>query len=153
MFSLNPNNSFIFPSSFPQFPSSFLNPYRFYQYMALQQQSSQYCKQLEYEKHFSKIYDLVKSKYKKQILSTLSLEEVGRCSTYLYETQNQPHKEKNLEGFSENEAKRRKIYCFLSTLTFFEVDSNKSHELFVSIFFQTICKQIHKVSERMGNFG
>lgn len=132
MFSLNPNNSFIFPSSFPQFPYSFFNPYQFYQCMAFQQQSCQIYKQIEYEKRFSKLYDLVKSKYKKQILSTLSLEEVARCSTYLNEPKNQ---QEILEGGSRSEVKRKKIYCFLTTLTFFEVDSNKSHELFVTIFF------------------
>ena len=139
MFALN--NSYVFPSSFPQFPYSFMSPYQLYQYMALQQQSSQNCKQLEYEKIFSKIYDLVKSKYKKQILSTLSLEEVGRCSIYLSKTQNQPHGQENLEKLSRDEVKRSKIYCFLSTLAFFEVDSNKSHELFVSNFFIKFCKQ------------
>ena len=136
MFSLNPHNPFIFPSSFLQFPYSCMAPYQYYQYMVLQQQSSQYCKQLEYEKRFSKIYDLVKSKYKKQILSTLSLEEVGLCAKYLCEIQNLSQKQENLEGFSKNDVKRRKIYCFLTILTFFEVDSNKSHELFVSIFFK-----------------
>ena len=140
MFYPNANTSFISPSqaNFSQFPFPFIHPYQF---LAMSQQFSQMCKLQEYEKNYGKIFDLLKSKYKKQISPTLSLDEVSRCSSFLFENQKRLNDEEMAQGFSKCELKRTKLYCFLSTLTFFEVDSNKSHDLFVPNFFLK-CKPI-----------
>lgn len=118
-------------TTFSQFPLYFPPAYQFF---VMSHQFSQMCKLHEYEKKFGKIFDLLKSKYKKQICPILSLEEVSRCSSFLSETQNRVN-DGETHGFSKCELKRRKLYCFLSTLTFFEVDTQKSHDLFVPNFF------------------
>ena len=133
MFYPNVESSFMspFPANFSQFPFSFIHPCQF---LAMSHQLSQMSKLHEYEKHYSKIFDLLKSKYKKQISPILSLDEVSRCSSLLSENQRKSNDAEMLQSFSKCELKRTKIYCLLSTLTFLEVDSNKSHDIFVPNF-------------------
>ena len=129
MFHLSTNNSFLFSSSFPQFPHCFYNPLP---YIAMSTQFSQSCKGDEYQKHYKEIYESMKEKYKKQVSSSLSLEEVGRCSSFLSENQSHAQESSEIYSKDKSELKMNKLYCFLSTLTFFEVDSKKSHEQIVS---------------------
>ena len=87
----------------------------------------------EYQQNYSKTFDSLKVKYKRSLPFSLSLEEVGKCSIFLYTYTLQKQNDQRfiLEGSELNELQKKKVYCFLCTLVFFEVAFQKNHEIFV----------------------
>lgn len=74
----------------------------------------------EYEKQYQNNFTMLKAKYRKKIFAYLSLKEL--CLNFL--TRDQDLKE-------NNEVQKKKNYCFLCFLSFFEVHCQKPHEFFV----------------------
>ena len=99
-------NSYMSPAMFLGYSNYFLNTFPCIMMNQQLHQSSQFD---EYQKHYCKIYDLVKSQYKKQISSTLSLEEVSSCSFYLYE--NMSHGQESSETFLKDKTNEKSL-CY-----------------------------------------
>ena len=95
--------------------------------------NSQY--QIQYKKNFY----LMKTKYRKWINPSISFNEVRNCIIFFEE------KNKYLEGVSifegclkEDSNQQifwKRIYCFLVSLAFYEIDFQKFHKFYVSNYF------------------
>lgn len=80
-----------------------------------------------YEERFQKNLHLIKEKFKTLINLEFSSEHVLGCVRYLA-----AHTEKaNQTGSSKKETLKNKIYCFLSALSFYEVDTQSCHRSYV----------------------
>jgi len=86
----------------------------------------------KYEQHYQKNLDCIKVKYKNLVSAELSLQKVSECTAYLLAQIPQNEQDMNVKKrFSIPEVLRNKIYCFLSALAFYEIDSNLMHYSFV----------------------
>jgi len=91
--------------------------------------------QSDYEKQYLKNREMIKVKYKNQLIPILSLNEVIKCTLLLHDfyLKNACNYDKCLH-FNAPEVSIIKVYCCLCSLAFHEVDVNKDHELFVYFF-------------------
>lgn len=92
----------------------------------------------EYEDQYSKNFRSIKLNYKQTIPSRLALEKIVHCVIHLNKSfsfikcKSKFHLSPFLLGEDKTTSLRhQKIYCFLSSLAFFEIDSNKTHDQFV----------------------